>query len=372
MIDRRPKGFGAEAYAEAYARLGSMRAVAREFGVSSSVVVNSLARRKRRLETDPAILTAMTESGMEDVDALHSGWIKTEKASLYFKMPGADPASSFADRIREALTDIPRAEPTEAPKVNDTDLLTVYPVADAHIGMLAWGAETGEDYDTRIASERICAWMQSVVDASPPSDTALILDVGDLTHADDRTNMTPASKHILDVDTRHYRTLEVTIWTMVQAVEIALTKHRRVIVVVLPGNHDPHACLAIMFALAERYRDNPRVEVQKKPGEFFVMEWGKCLLAAHHGDKAKAERLVLYMADRWPEMWGRSKHRFLFTGHMHHHKSADIGGVQWEQLRALTAKDAYAASHAFIGRAQLQGITYHRETGVKFRTYVGP
>ena len=80
------------------------------------------------------------------------------------------------------------------------------------------------------------------------------------------------------------------------------------------------------------------------------------LLAAHHGDKAKANRLVLNLADRWPEMWGRTRHRFLFTGHLHHHKSEDIGGVQWEQLRALTAKvDAYAISHAYSARAQLQG-----------------
>ena len=29
-------------------------------------------------------------------------------------------------------------------------------------------------------------------------------------------------------------------------------------------------------SLAAHYRDEPRVEVVKKPGEFFIMEWGKC------------------------------------------------------------------------------------------------
>lgn len=365
------KDFGAEVYAEAYARLGSYRAVARELGVVESTVRKCIQRLKRREATDPAVLNAMAGAGMEDIGALHSGWIKTKDASLYFTMPrGGDDASSIADQLREALADVPSAAPTPTPDVSDADLLAVYPLADAHIGMQAWGAETGEDYDTRIASERICSWMRRVVEASPPAETAIILDVGDLTHANDQTNMTPASKHIVDVDTRHFKTLDVTIWTLVQAVETALAKHRRVIVCILPGNHNRDAYLAVMFALAAHYRNEPRVEVQKKPGEFFIMEWGQCLVAAHHGDKAKAERLVLYMADRWPEMWGRTKWRFLFTGHLHHHKSADIGGVTWEQLRALTAKDAYAVSHAYAARAQLQGIVYHKTQGVRFRTYV--
>ena len=45
-------------------------------------------------------------------------------------------------------------------------------------------------------------------------------------------------------------------------------------------------------------------------------------------------------------------------------------GVQWEQLRALTAKDAYARSHAYCARAQLQAVTYHREKGEVSRVKV--
>jgi hypothetical protein len=62
-------------------------------------------------------------------------------------------------------------------------------------------------------------------------------------------------------------------------------------------------------------------------------------------------------------MWGRTKYRYLFTGHLHHHKSQDLGGVHWEQLRAITAKDAYAASHAYSGRSEMQAITYDRQRG---------
>lgn len=229
--------------------------------------------------------------------------------------------------------------------------------------MRAWREETREDYDTDIASARIIDWMGRLVASAPPSRRAIILDHGDLTHGDDQTNQTPRSKHNLDVDTRHFKTLDVTIMTMAAAIELALAKHAEIIVRILPGNHNPNSYLAVMFALSERYRDEPRVKIIKVPGEFFIYQFGKVMLAGHHGDKAKAERLVMFLADQYPGIWGSTRHRFLFTGHLHHNLSQDIGGVKVERLRAVTARDAYSVAHAYTARAELQAITYHRHKG---------
>jgi len=267
------------------------------------------------------------------------------------------------ERIRDAFTDIPPAPEVAAPQHALEDLMTIYPLADVHIGMMAWGEETGEDYNTKTAVDRVTSWVGRAVASSPDSETAIILDVGDLMHADDQTNMTPRSKHVLDVDTRHFKTLDLTIYAVATSIDLARAKHNRVIVRILPGNHNLTSYMAVMFALAERYRDDPRVDVQKVPGEFFTHEFGKCLIAAHHGDKSKAERMVMFLADEYSEAWGRTRHRYLWTGHLHHHKSADIGGVTWEQLRAVTARDSYAVSHAYTARSQLQAITYHRDFG---------
>lgn len=270
---------------------------------------------------------------------------------------------SVIEKVSTAFEGLTPAPPVSPPQYVNSDLLTVYPIADAHIGMLAWGAETGRDYDTSIAAERIRSWVAQCVTASPASDTAIILDVGDFTHADDDTYQTPRSKHVLDVDTRMFRTLDIGIATLASAVETALAKHAKVRVCILPGNHDSTIYLAVMFALAERYRDNPRVEVHKQPSEFFLHEFDRVMIAAHHGDKAPADRIVHFVADEFAEAWGRTKHRFLFTGHKHHHKSQDIGGMRHEQLRAVTERDAYAVSHAYTARAQLSAITYHKDRG---------
>jgi hypothetical protein len=331
-----------------------------------------LMKRLQYEETDPAIADSMKAVGTNLVPKLAWAKTKSEDGTSYSVLlkPQEMPEETL-DRIREAFEGMAAAPVVPAPAYVESDLLTIYPIADAHVGMMAWGKETGEDYDTNLAADRIKEWVGRCVASSPASETAVILDVGDLTHADDQTNQTPASKHPLDVDTRHYRTLEVVIAALSQTIETALGKHKHVHVRILPGNHNRTSFMAVMFALAERYRNEPRVSVHKNPSEFFVMEWGKVMLCAHHGDKSKADRLVHFMADEFAEIWGRTRHRFLWTGHLHHHKSQDIGGCKWEQLRALTARDAYAASHAYTARSQMQAVTYHRDRGEIQRVSVG-
>jgi hypothetical protein len=331
--------------------------------------------KAKGMHLSPGARKVIDRAQLSPVEA-RGGWIHDydsdgkKVGTTRWQAPQDDPAT-LLDRVRDAFDNLPAAKPVDAPKHHNADLMTVYPIADAHVGMMAWGKETGEDYDTRIACERITEWMGRLVDCSPMSAEALILDVGDLLHADDQTNMTPRGGHILDVDTRYFKTVDATIAALVAATNYALIRHQRVTVKILPGNHDPHACLAIVFALAAHYRDEPRVTVLKEPGEWYVQRWGNCLLSAHHGHGGKPERMVMFLADQHAAIWGQTRHRFLWTGHMHHLKAADIGGVQWEQLRALTAKDAYAVSNAYTARAQLQGITLHKERGEISRVKVG-
>lgn len=289
--------------------------------------------------------------------------------ATYWKAPESE-QEDIAERLIQALGEITIAAPIKAPIYVDDDLLTVYPIADAHIGMMAWGKETGEDYDTSIAVERLRNWICRAVESSPASGHAVILGVGDLTHADDQSNMTPRSKHVLDIDTRHFKTLDATISAMAYCAEYAAVKHERVTIRILPGNHDMNTYMAVMFALSERYRDNPRIHVQKEPGEFWVHQHGKCLLAAHHGHGSKPDRMVMYLADEYAQIWGATKHRVIWTGHLHHAKMADIGGATWEQLRAVTARDAYAVGNAYVARAQLQAITFDKERGEVMRVKI--
>jgi hypothetical protein len=347
----------------------SGRSIAKELGLAENSVRQRLKYARRHAEADAAIQGAMSSVGMSDAGPLHSGWIKSEGASLYFQMP-RDAEANVSEIVREAFEDIPPCPAIPSPREFTSGLLTVYPIFDAHIGMRASADESGEDMDNDIAERRIAGGVGQCIASSPASEKAVILIGGDALHANDQTAQTPQSKHVLDVASSFSEALDVAIRTFAACVEMAAVKHNSVIVSVIQGNHDRDAFLAIMYALRERYRDNPRIEVQRKSGEFFVMEWGKVMIASHHGDKAKAERLVMHMADEWAEMWGKTRFRYYFTGHMHHTKMQDIGGVQVEQLRAAAPRDAYAASHSYSSRSEMQAITYHKDSGEVSRVKV--
>ena len=340
----------------------SGRAIARELGISPTNARQRLTAAKKHAEADGAIRGAMSSVGMSDAGPLHSGWIKSDGASLYFQMP-KDAGANVSEVVREAFENVPACPVIPEPREFTDGLLTVYPIFDAHIGMRASADESGEDMDNEKAEARINDGMGQCISSSPASEKAVVLIGGDALHANDQTAQTPQSRHVLDVASSFSEALDTAIRTFAACVEMAAAKHKSVIVSVIQGNHDRDAFLAIMYALRERYRDNARVEVQRKGGEFFVLEWGKVMIASHHGDKAKAERLVMHMADEWAEMWGRTRFRYYFTGHLHHLKQLDVGGVQVEQLRAVAPRDAYAASHSYSSRSEMQAITYHKDSG---------
>jgi predicted DNA-binding protein YlxM (UPF0122 family) len=348
---------------EAYSLLAqgfSIGAIAKKLGIARSSVHDRINGAKKYLEASEGIKDAMTKSGLQDISQLHSGWLKTDEASLYFIQPKETTAQNLdniIDYVRDAMTDIDPAPIITKPNFSLKKMITIYPIADAHFGM------RGEGYDLDVARKRIRQGMEQCITGSLRAEECVILDVGDLTHADDTNYQTPRSKHPLDMDGSQYEALDAAIDTLCTCIEMAAQHHKRVRVRILRGNHNENSYLAVMFALFERYRNEDRIDIERTPSDFFVYRFGKCMFAAHHGDKAKAERLVMHMAHEWAEDWGATKWRYYFTGHLHHAKLQDVGGVQVEQLRAVTGKDAYAASHGYVASPQMQAITYHEDKG---------
>jgi hypothetical protein len=359
-----------EQLCKAYEKHGSLRKAAAELGMA----LETIRRRVKRYEVkDPAVVDSMEAVNTELNPRLI--WAKTKNQdgtsySVLLKPPQHQDDFDLTDHIAERFQNIPRAPEIKCETTPDKDLLTIYPIFDAHIGMRAWGQEVGEDWDSEIAVDYITKGIAKCVNQSPASDTAIIINGGDMMHADNDNNETPRSKNKVDTDSRHYKTIDTVIQMSINMIEMAARKHKRVIYRALRGNHDEHSHTNITFALYYHYQDSPNIIIEKNPCDFFIHEFGKTMIAAHHGDKAKPQNLVLHAADEWPEMWGRTKYRYYYIGHQHHKQFHDIGGMSVEMLRAATKKDSYSHSHAYCGRSELRAITYHREHGESGRVVV--
>lgn len=359
---------------DAHKRLRSARAIAREFGVAKSGVqdrLNRLSLKGYSPEHDwhhsvPDGYKAQGVSTYYDADGQPRGqWVK---------------ASIDADRQREMLEaakaafceDLPQLPKRKAPGNYLTDLHVVYPLGDPHVGMAAWGEECGQSWDLAIAERVHCGAMDALVSGAPASETATIIDLGDMLHYDGMAAVTPRSGNNLDADGRYAKLIRVTIKIMRQCIESALSKHKRVHVICIPGNHDESGALWLSAALAHIYGKEPRVTVETQPSLFAYFEFGKNLIGAHHGHTCKMAQLPAVMAADRAEAWGRTKSRYWYTGHIHTQTVLELPGCVVESFNTLAPNDAYATSGGWRSRENMKAIVLHREHGEVARHTVSP
>lgn len=276
--------------------------------------------------------------------------------------------------MREAVVamtaDLPRLPPRKASGEWRSDLLTVYPIGDPHIGMYSWREETGDDWDLTIAERMHCGAMDELVQAAPATEQAIIWNLGDALHYDSLAAVTPASGHFLDADGRYAKMVSVAVKVIRQCIESALSKHKRVHVINLPGNHDPTGALWLSVALANVYEREPRVTVDTNPSLFSYYRWGKVLLGGHHGHSCKPAALAGVMAADRAKDWGETLHRYWLMGHIHHESKKEFPGVTVESFNTLAAKDAYATNGGWRSGRSMQAIIYHKEHGEVARSKV--
>lgn len=221
----------------------------------------------------------------------------------------------FATWLTEDVKPLP---PTPAPAdPGDEDLLCVYPMGDPHFGMLAWWADAGEDFNLETAERLTIAAIDRLVAVAPAARTALLLNLGDVLHADNQSN-TSQSGHQLDVAGRWTQVVQVALRAMVHGVRRMLQKHAKVILRINGGNHDRHSAYALALMLDCYFSAEPRVEVDLSPAVAWYLRFGHVLIGSTHGDTLKAKDMLGIMAADRARDWGRTKHRYWYVGHVHH------------------------------------------------------
>lgn len=295
-------------------------------------------------------------SSLVDADGnVVNQWIKTREGDHSLRMEDAIKAAAEAYTGHTALPE---------PSIHtDDDLLTIYPIVDLHLGLYAWGKETGADYDLDIASDLLKNAVKQLVARSANATQAIILDMGDYFHTDDSRNQTKRSHNPLDVDTRYAKVLQTGVELARECIELALQKHRQVVYRKLPGNHDDESSLMLAINMASWFRNDPRVRVDTDPSRFFKHVHGRVMIAATHGDMLKMNDMASFMASNWPKEWGDTEFRYAYTGHVHHDRVKSGGGVRAESFNTLAAKDAWHAASGYVSSRSAVSITMHKEKG---------
>jgi len=269
--------------------------------------------------------------------------------------------------MREAISalneDIKPEPKITKPKVKKSQLCNMYVITDYHAGMLAWHEETGADWDLQIAEDTLVKWFAQAIEQSPQADVAVFAQLGDFLHFDSLEAVTPASRHILDADTRFQKLVRTTIRVIRRVIRMLLEKYPKVHVKWCDANHDPASSAWMREFLMALYDNEPRIYIDNSADTYYCFEWGKTALFFHHGHKRKVANVDSVFAAKFREVFGRTEHAYAHMGHYHSIDIKETNLMIVNQHRTLAAPDAYASRGGWMSGREAQVITYHKEFG---------
>jgi hypothetical protein len=363
-------------YIEAVEKHGGLDQASKALGVNTRTISRSLQGLRKR---------AAVSGWSPEHDLTHKvapGQVLRGASTLYRRgedapvlqwvKSSADDArrhEMMRDFVAELCEDIKGKSPhVKPPTFTTSDLLACYPIGDHHHGMYSDADETGADYDCKISKSVLEGAFDYLISIVPPAHTALLINLGDFFHANDSTNETPGHGNRLDVDTRYGKVMHSGAMALIHCILKLLTKHQKVIVWMMPGNHDPDASFSLAMAISFYFHNEPRVVVDMGTALYKYHRFGKNLIASHHGHGAKGQDLPLIMAADRREDWGATEHRVWHCGHIHHKTVKEHPGCTVETHRTLAASDAWHSGKGYRSKRDLNAIVYHSEHGEIQRT----
>lgn len=354
---------------DAYNKYGSFQKAADSLGLHKSTIqsaLNGVRKRAGKLGyspehglTHPVPEPFMVKgySTLYDADGnLKAQWVKTSVDNDKYQQMMLEAVEALKDEI-------PRVSMVSPPPLGNENLLNCYVITDYHLGMLSWSEETGDDWDIAIAEKMLVKWFAQAIHQSPDAKTAIFAQLSDFLHFDGMDAVTPASKHLLDVDTRFAKLVRSAIRILRTVIDMLLQKHEIVHIKMLDANHDPVSQIWLREWFSVFYENEPRVSVDKSPNPYNAYEFGKTALFFHHGHKKNVSNVSQVFAAQFREMFGRTKYAYAHLGHLHSIDVKENNLMIVEQHRTLAAPDAYAARGGWLSGRDAKVITYSKEFG---------
>ncbi|AOR76548.1 hypothetical protein [Novosphingobium resinovorum] len=285
-------------------------------------------------------------------------WVKTKLDDAAYQAMLREAVDAY---ISETVQPIYPAPPMPG---RGTDIIPWINIGDGHLGMLAHEAETGANFDLKIAERELCAAISIAVDDMGEHDRIVIQDMGDMTHYENFSATTEHSGHALDYDTRFPKMIRVYSRVMRFIVEKVLEKANTVDVIVNQGNHSRTNDIWMAEILRVAYGHTGRVNVLDNDSVFIGYRMGNTFVMCHHSDKCRPAKLAHVMATDFAVDWGEARHRYIDIGHIHHNMVLkEHPGVVVESFNQLAEKDKYAAEGGWRSRQCLTIIHRSRTYG---------
>jgi len=252
----------------------------------------------------------------------------------------------------------------ETPQEHHENNLFEVSIFDLHMGKLAWGGETGENFDTKIARKRFLYTIETLIHrASVFEYSRILFPVGsDFFNSDTMENTTTKGTP-QDEDLRWQKTFSVGVKLLIDAISMLKQAGVPVDVLVIPGNHDFERSFYMGAYLEAWFNNDPIVNINNgaSPRKFY--RFGKVLLGLTHGSEEKEASLPLLMATDLESKphWTDTTYHEWHIGHIHRKRNMQYTvldktrtvnedlGVTIRYLSSLTGTEEWHHKKGFVG-----------------------
>jgi hypothetical protein len=247
---------------------------------------------------------------------------------------------------------------TQCPRINirsKAEYCGVFSVQDVHFG---------KQNNNNVVDR----FREAIVEVSYKASRAYNLDIlyyvvgGDLLNADTfnktTTKGTPVENDMDPIEA-YKEAYDAVVWSIHQLKEAC----EKLVVVYVPGNHDRLSSWHLAHAL-EKSVQIEGVEFDTVYSERKVHLFGHNFLAFEHGDVNTSNSDRVYAAE-FPEEWGATTYRTLYTGHYHQKKTSvfvtenEINGFAVKIMPSLSNSDYWHYHNKYVGSKKAAVLEVH-------------
>lgn len=376
---------------------GSQRKAAESLGISRGALRSRIEGAKKYQDADPAVKGAMSEVGMQDAGVLHSGWIKTDGASLYFQMPKGEGSVDFITSINECLEDYkPLDKKLFAPRINSGekgDKLLVLDLADVHFGKLCVDSETNHNYNVEICRHRVIEGTKQILRRADGVGRILFVMGNDILHTDNGKSTTSGTPQ--DTDGTYFTAWRAAQHSSIDAI-LECSAIADVDLIHCMSNHDWRSGWALSQTIAASLKNHNGVRatpynISERHRKYYG--YGRNGLMLTHGDGAKEADLTSLFLREAKNMISKCDLLYSYLHHFHHklrkRKGIDVfmsekdhtaftqinmgatrvegGDMMAEYVRSPSAPDGWHDRQGYINRQAVEAFSHCPHDGQKDR-----
>lgn len=288
------------------------------------------------------------------------------RVKVYFKRIAKRSILEAVNAIYDRLASKAPKLPKPPLKLKSSDeYMGVFALFDVHFGKLAWAAETGKNFDLKIADTIFRDAVVKLVDQSKHRSLAYaVMPLGNDFFHFDSINKTTTAGTPQDTDGRYSKVIATGELAFIWAIE-QLAAICPVHVPVVPGNHDYHSSFHLARTVNAYFRNCKHVHVDLEPAPRKYVRWKSTLIGLTHGDKIAPDKLPNVMATERPQDWAETTCHEWLIGHGHRSrkwvtKPVDThDGATVRMLQSLSGTDFWHYANGYIGTRQAAEVYWY-------------